>query len=257
MNTQTTHAPLTPRLHPLLAIAAFAVTTFSLAGIAAMSGWLPMSQASAPQTAVTAIPPVPNQRFPAVTSSFAENTPVSPPKVVEKMVIVEKPVYRAAPKIEAKTPAMPPLETSASTRPPVLAASPVTAPQCFNCGTIDNVREVMREGEGSGLGAVIGGVLGGLLGSQVGGGSGKKIAAVLGAAGGAYAGHQVEKTRKQTANYEISVRMEDGSLRTISQDSIPTWRIGDHVNLDNGRLTSRVAAPSTTNQLVQDDYDKI
>ncbi len=231
MNTQTTPAPLSPRLHPLLATAAIAVTTVSFAGIAAMSGWLPMSQA-APQPAVSAVSPAP---------TFVETAPVSPPKVVEKIVIVEKPVYRSAPKVAAKTPApqpMPPLEATTSAPPLVLAASPTPAPICFNCGTIDNVREVMQEGEGSGLGAVVGGVLGGLLGSQVGGGSGNKIATVLGAAGGAYAGHQVEKTRKQTANYEISVRMEDGSLRTVSQDSVPAWRIGGRVKLDNGRLIS-------------------
>jgi len=237
MNTQTTPAPLAPRLHPLLATAAIAVTTVSLAGIAAMGGWLPMSQAAAPQAAVSAVSPAP---------TFAETPPASPPKVVEKIVIVEKPVYRSAPKVDAMVstlPPLPPLETTTSTPPSLLAASPVTlppvalpAPACFNCGTIDNVREVMQKGEGSGLGAVVGGVLGGLLGSQVGGGSGNKIATVLGAAGGAYAGHQVEKTRKQTANYEVSVRMEDGSLRTLSQDSVPAWRIGDRVKLDNGRL---------------------
>ncbi|MDP1524833.1 MAG: glycine zipper 2TM domain-containing protein [Rhodocyclaceae bacterium] len=236
MNTPTAPAPHSPRLHPLLATAAIAVTTVSLAGIAVMSGWLPMSEAAAPLPAVSAVSPAP---------TIAETTPVSPPKVVENIVIVEKPVYRSAPKVAkvSTPPAVPPLETTPSPPSPVLATGPLTAapaalpaPTCFNCGTIDNVREVMQEGEGSGLGAVVGGVLGGVLGNQVGGGSGNKIATVLGAAGGAYAGHQVEKTRKQTTNYEISVRMEDGSFRTVSQDSVPAWRIGDRVKLDNGRL---------------------
>ncbi len=46
-------------------------------------------------------------------------------------------------------------------------------------------------------GTVLGGVAGGLLGSQIGGGSGKKVATVLGAAGGAYAGNQVQKGMQQ------------------------------------------------------------
>jgi outer membrane lipoprotein SlyB len=83
---------------------------------------------------------------------------------------------------------------------------------------------------------VLGGVAGGLLGSQIGGGNGKKLAAVLGAAGGAYAGHQVEKSRKETKRYEISVRMEDGALRSVEEADAPVWRIGDRVKFDNGRL---------------------
>jgi len=46
-------------------------------------------------------------------------------------------------------------------------------------------------------GTVLGGVAGGLLGSQIGGGSGKKVATVIGVAGGAYAGNQVQKGMQQ------------------------------------------------------------
>jgi uncharacterized protein YcfJ len=42
-------------------------------------------------------------------------------------------------------------------------------------------------------GKVIGGVAGGLLGSTIGGGTGKTVATIAGAAGGAYAGNQVQK----------------------------------------------------------------
>ncbi len=238
MNTQTTPAPLSPRLHPLLATAAIAVTTVSFAGIAAMSGWLPMSQAAAPQVAVSAVSPTTNGS-PLGTPTISEPKPAPAPKVVERIVYVEKPAKKEAVKPVPEPAALPPL---AQTIPPPPAGTPpapptaAVAPVCLACGTIDTIREVTQPGEGSGLGAVVGGVLGGLLGSQVGGGSGNKIATVLGAAGGAYAGHQVEKTRKETQRYEISVRMEDGSLRTVSQDNVPAWRIGDRVKLDNGRL---------------------
>src|SRR5512134_3463397 len=46
-------------------------------------------------------------------------------------------------------------------------------------------------------GTVIGGVAGGLLGSTIGGGRGKTVATVAGAAGGAYAGNQVQKSMQQ------------------------------------------------------------
>ena len=46
-------------------------------------------------------------------------------------------------------------------------------------------------------GTVIGGVAGGLLGSTIGGGTGRTVATIAGAAGGAYAGNQVQKNMQQ------------------------------------------------------------
>jgi outer membrane lipoprotein SlyB len=40
---------------------------------------------------------------------------------------------------------------------------------------------------------------------------------VLGAAGGAYAGNAVEKNMKKVTVYQMRVRMNDGSVRTIEQ----------------------------------------
>ena len=42
-------------------------------------------------------------------------------------------------------------------------------------------------------GTVIGGVAGGLLGNSIGGGTGRTVATIAGAAGGAYAGNQVQR----------------------------------------------------------------
>lgn len=228
-----TAAPLTPRLHPLMATAAIAVTTFSLAGIAAMSGLLPMTRAA------TADAPVAIEK-PVQTVQAVVETPVAPaPKPVPKPAA--KPAAKVAAPVSlpteplqtAQDPAVPVTPPAAMPQPVPVAAAPAA---CIQCGVIDNVREVAQPGEGSGLGAVIGGVLGGVLGNQVGGGKGNKIATVLGAAGGAYAGHQFEKNRNQTTRYEISVRMQDGSLRSVTQDSLPAWRIGDRVRIDNNML---------------------
>ena len=68
----------------------------------------------------------------------------------------------------------------------------------------------------SGVGAVAGGVVGGLLGHQVGGGNGKKAMTVIGAVGGGVAGHEIEKQARATTVYKVTVRMDDGSLRTVS-----------------------------------------
>ncbi len=118
------------------------------------------------------------------------------------------------------------------TAPPTAAAA-----RCADCGVVDSVRAVEVKGEGSGLGAVAGGVVGGLLGNQVGGGSGRTAMTVVGAGAGAYAGHEVEKNMKKSVNYQIRVRMDDGSYRTIHAAQ-PGVDVGQRVKLRDGRLVS-------------------
>ena len=83
---------------------------------------------------------------------------------------------------------------------------------CHDCGTVTDVKHDQegRRGERA-RGAVIGGVAGGVLGHQVGSGRGNDVATVAGAAGGAYAGHQVEKNKNATTTYEVVVKMENGA----------------------------------------------
>lgn len=88
---------------------------------------------------------------------------------------------------------------------------------CSNCGTIESVTAVERAAPTSGIGAVAGGLVGGLLGNQVGGGSGKAVATVAGAVGGGFAGNAIEKNTRKTTAYQVRVRMNDGSVRTIEQ----------------------------------------
>lgn len=111
------------------------------------------------------------------------------------------------------------------------------APLCTSCGTVDSIRIVEQAGEGSGVGMVAGGVLGGLLGHQIGQGRGNTAATIIGAAGGAYAGHQVEKNVKKISRYDVIVRMDDGTLRTVSYEAEPGFKTGDKVRFVDGRLT--------------------
>ena len=122
---------------------------------------------------------------------------------------------------------------------PVERSAPAPRPICYDCGVVESVREVKQAGEGSGVGAVAGGVAGAVLGRQIGGGRGRDLATVAGAVGGAVAGHQVEKHVKSSVVYEISVRMEDGSLRSITESAPPTWRAGDRVRVQGDRLTTQ------------------
>ena len=144
----------------------------------------------------------PSGSEPAQVVAEAEKAPVAkstPPTAKPKAV--QAPVQRAAER--------PPLDTQ-------------TAALCAHCGVIEGVRPVQRKGEGSGVGAVAGGVAGALVGSQMGGGSGKTAMTVIGAVGGGFAGNEIEKRSKSTTEYEVRVRMDDGSLRTFTSSTQPT-----------------------------------
>ena len=114
------------------------------------------------------------------------------------------------------------------------------APQpCADCGMIESIRIAEVRGQASGVGAVAGGVAGGLIGNQIGHGTGNTVATIAGVAGGAYAGHTIEKNVKKHSVYRVTLRMDDGSLRTVSQREAPAYAVGDRVRLSNGRITER------------------
>jgi outer membrane lipoprotein SlyB len=111
-------------------------------------------------------------------------------------------------------------------------AAPVTAPPvnavphevCRNCGVVESVSTVSRVGQTRGIGGTgvtpgmaIGGVVGGVVGNQFGHGGGRAGMTVLGAAGGAYAGHQIERSRARYNAYVMHIRMDDGTMRTLEQ----------------------------------------
>ena len=71
---------------------------------------------------------------------------------------------------------------------------------------------------------VAGGVLGAVVGNQIGKGSGRTLATVLGAVGGGIAGNSIEKNMKKETVYQVQVRMEDGSIRSVNQATAPRSR---------------------------------
>jgi outer membrane lipoprotein SlyB len=129
-------------------------------------------------------------------------------------------------KLAADTPK--PQAAKPHTTPTVVAQASPRANVCATCGTVEAVTPVQRQGKVNGvdvgnttigLGTVAGGVVGGLLGNQVGGGNGKTAMTVLGVAGGAFAGNQIEKNMKKVTVYEVRVRMDDGTVRNMELSS--------------------------------------
>lgn len=114
--------------------------------------------------------------------------------------------------------------------------APQAKPVCGDCGVVESVQMVEINGQGSGAGAVAGGLVGAVVGSEIGAGRGKTLATVAGAAGGAYAGNEIEKNMKKTANYRISIRMNDGSVLALTQSADPGVHAGDNVKVANGSV---------------------
>lgn len=146
----------------------------------------------------------------------------------------------------APKPVRSPTSGSASHNAPVTVAR---AHVCADCGTVEAVTAVKRAGHVNGvavgnttigLGTVAGGVIGGLLGHEVGGGNGKTAMAVLGAAGGAYAGNKVEENMKSVTVYDVRVRMDDGSMRNL--DVSTPVSVGSKVTVEGKNLRLATAA---------------
>jgi outer membrane lipoprotein SlyB len=131
----------------------------------------------------------------------------------------------------------------AAANPQPLATQPVQQRVvCETCGTVESVTPVTRKGQGTGLGAVGGAVLGGVLGHQVGSGRGNDLATVVGAVGGGVVGHKVEQNVRKTTVYQVRVRMDDGSSRTIEQASAPA--VGSKVTVDGNSIRGAQRAPT-------------
>jgi outer membrane lipoprotein SlyB len=146
-------------------------------------------------------------------------------------------VFRGKP---AEAPAV---ETVAAASPTPVKAAPVPAktttkaePEvCKACGVVESVTAVKKKGQGTGAGAVVGGVLGGVVGHQMGGGSGKDAMTVIGAIGGGVAGHEVEKRARSETVYQVQLRMDDGSKRTLTLGSAQVAK-GDRVAVEGQNL---------------------
>ena len=190
------------RTHPILIAAGVAVLLFSLLGAAALTGVLPVGNSRpAEPGALTQ-----KEGAPAMaTTTTRERAPV------------------------AARPAAP------------AAKNAVAAAPCATCGKVEAIRAVEVKGQSSGLGAVAGGIVGGVVGNQFGRGGTKTLLTVGGAAGGAFAGDAVEKNMKKHTAWQVTVRLDDGSARTLSQSAPPPFAVGDRVRIVDGNALERAA----------------
>jgi outer membrane lipoprotein SlyB len=102
---------------------------------------------------------------------------------------------------------------------------------CALCGTVESIRTVEVRDESGGAGGATGRSAG--AGEQAAGRSGGTGVTSFFGAGSAIAGNGI--ARKRFA-YRVTVRMDDGSFRTVSLSSPPTLNVGDKVRVVEGKL---------------------
>lgn len=192
-----------------------------------------------PSSAAPAVPQYPVAKS-AVTVPTAAN---AADDLTEKPApVAPKPAPAPAPARQISKPSHSPTRqvanssTSPSYSPPQLAAA---APVCAACGSVESVTPVERSSKpaGVGIGTVAGGVLGAVLGNQVGHGNGRTAAAVLGAVGGGFAGNAIEGKMRSVTVYQVGVRMDDGSRRTVELSQPPA--MGSQVTVEGNNLRMR------------------
>ncbi|HEY3432949.1 MAG TPA: glycine zipper 2TM domain-containing protein [Rhodocyclaceae bacterium] len=241
-NTTNTPTP-TPRsgLHPMLWVAASAVTVFALAGTAYVTGLLPRHDTTpVPPPVVTAPAPVAEIPAPVAPIAITPAKPAVTTKKTERSSHHDN--YDNGREYSSRTSrsqddnmARYPDNRSYNSSQPSYSQPAI----CRDCGVIESVRAVTKEGDGSGLGAVAGGVVGGALGNGVGQGTGRDLATIAGVIGGAVLGNKVEKNQRQTVSYHTTIRFEDGNSQTIVTDRETAWRPGDRVRVINGQIVPR------------------
>jgi outer membrane lipoprotein SlyB len=109
-------------------------------------------------------------------------------------------------------------------------------------GVIEQIDSVQIESNHhQGIGAVAGGLAGFGLGSLFGHGTGRDVAMVIGALGGAVAGNEVQKKYAEPKpGQKIIVRTTTGVLVAVTQPTDPGLRVGESVYIEGKGENARV-----------------
>ena len=112
--------------------------------------------------------------------------------------------------------------------------------QVVRTGTVESVRNVVIANPESGVGTMGGATLGGLAGSQAGSGNGSAAMGIVGAIAGGLIGQRVENRANMRPGFEITVKLDSGELRAITQEADELFRPGERVRLLSNGYNTRV-----------------
>jgi outer membrane lipoprotein SlyB len=106
---------------------------------------------------------------------------------------------------------------------------------------VTDVRDVVMQGNrSSGLGSIAGAVLGGIAGSMIGSGNGSTIAGIGGAVGGGMAGQRAEQASDTSRTTEVSVKFDNGEVRSYRIAAGEKFQIGDMITVSTGHAGTHI-----------------
>jgi outer membrane lipoprotein SlyB len=112
---------------------------------------------------------------------------------------------------------------SAGASSPMARLEPATS-SCTSCGTVASIRAVELRtpaGEEPDARAARG-----------------TTATILSAAGGIFASQEFQHSLRKRYSYRVTLRMDDGSYRTVSESAPPRFAVGQKVRLVDGTLAA-------------------
>jgi outer membrane lipoprotein SlyB len=131
-----------------------------------------------------------------------------------------------------------------SSSPDVYTGTQSQSEQTVRLGTVETVRAVKirtNDGRSSGLGLIGGAAIGAVAGNTLGGGRGAWLTGIVGGIAGAVAGNAIENGIATKDGLEITVRLDDGDLRAITQESTSEiFQAGDRVRLLSSNGVTRI-----------------
>ena len=184
-------------------------------------GTVPWNVAAVPSPAPAPTPiPVP-----------ALGRPASPVLTSASTVPAPAPV---PPSIAAPRPMPVPIAVTAQPVPPATFAA--AAPRrerspCGDCAVVESVRAVDAPPRGGVIGAIGGAIAGAILGKEAGAAHTRRVLTVLGALGGALAGREIERQATRSTQYDVDLRLADGTVLKRRYEQAPPFAAGETIRL--------------------------
>jgi outer membrane lipoprotein SlyB len=134
-----------------------------------------------------------------------------------------------------------PLAAQTGSPPPPSAPKPTSTEPCDRCGTIASIRQATSQDSWTRVGSVSSSGAGtsdlsplAVTQFQVGRDGSKQGTVLLGAAGGAM--YQSRPSALNVQRWELVVHMDDGSIRSVTQNYQPMLQSGDRVRVMGTQL---------------------
>ena len=117
--------------------------------------------------------------------------------------------------------------------PPAFAARPppVEHSPCSDCAVVESVRPVAVAPRGGVIGAIGGAIAGAVLGKELGEAHKQRMLTLLGAIGGGLAGRQIERQATQSTQYDVDLRLADGTVLKRRYEQAPPFAVGATIRL--------------------------